>query len=68
MNWFMIINWSVMVLGGIYCYLVIYDVIDPFKGDEERKALWHKKSDKWLKICAPVMIVCGILLILFEFL
>ncbi len=68
MDWFMIINWTVMVLGGIYCYLMVYDVIDPFKGDEERKVLWHKKFDKLMKICAPIMIICGILLIASELL
>ena len=67
MNWFMIINWSIMILGGVWCYLLVYDVVKPFKDDEEKNKLWHRKFDKWAKICAPVMIISGIFLIVSEF-
>ncbi len=68
MDWFNLFNWLVMIFGGIWCYLLVYNVIDPCKGDEERSKLWHKKFDKLLKICAPIMIICGVILIISEFL
>ena len=67
MNWFIIINWSVMILGGVWCYLLVYDAGKSFKDHEEKNKLWHRKFDKWAKICAPAMIIVGIFLIATEF-
>ena len=48
-------------------YLLVYDVIKPSKDDEEKMILWHKKCDKLMKVCAPIMIICGVLLLIMEF-
>lgn len=68
MDWFVIINFSIIILGGVWGCLLVYDVIKPFKKDEERNKLWHKKFDKLMKICAPIMIFCGALLIAMDLL
>lgn len=68
MNWFMIIIWLLMILGGIWFYLLVYDVIKPFKDDEEKGKIWHKKFDKLFKIGAPIIIICSLFLIIYEIL
>ena len=68
MNWFMIIIWSLMILVGIWFYLIVYDVIKPFKDDEEKGKIWHEKFDKLFKIGAPIIIICSLFLIIYEIL
>ena len=68
MNWFMIIIWSLMILGGIWFYLLVYDVIKPFKDDEEKGKIWHEKFDKLFKIVLPIMFLCSAFLIIYEIL
>jgi uncharacterized membrane protein YsdA (DUF1294 family) len=59
----MIVVWSICILGGIYGYLLVYDVIKPFGKETEQ---WHKQYDKKFKIGLPIMILCSLILIISE--
>ena len=55
-----------VIAGGIYGYLVVYGVIKPKSGQEKKMELWHKKYDGLLKVTCPIMIICGLFLVLFD--
>ena len=53
-----------MVLGGVYGLLLVYYIMPKRITNPEQLELWQRKLGKTIKICSPIMIIGGILLIL----
>jgi len=53
----------VMLIGGIYCLFIAYN-IPPWKlKNAERYRAWQEKYGGVMKILAPIIIISGILLL-----
>jgi hypothetical protein len=67
MNTVVIINklcGVVSVLGGIYGLIFVYYIIPRHIKNPEQLELWQRRFGKTIKICSPIIIIGGILLIL----
>lgn len=65
MHW----NWGnlqgmIPLLGGIYVFLLARGILPRTPQDPERMALWRRKFGTLMSICAPIMILLGILQLL----
>lgn len=66
MNWLNITIYGVFVMGGIHGLLMVYGVVKPKPGENEKMEIWHQKFDRTMKILCPLLIVGGLILIIVE--
>lgn len=53
----------IVVLGGIYAFLIAYRILPRNLKNSEKVELWHRKFGKMMKILSPIIIIFGILLL-----